>query len=417
MFVLADKPAFSFLGLLALFIVVYYTFYPVFSKFLQRDAAWRERLWKIGDKLDWKALTYGAVLVYLATVALVMYKSKASPLGAALSGADLMGIAIARDGFFTGLHGPDAVLRYIAVILGRAVMPLLLVYLYYIRHRLRHVALFVILLAYMVSLEKAGAIFAITPIILLFIFQKKWQAVFLYSLFLPLCVGLWTFLAVGGIHNNLPPSMQAHVAEQPISPPVASPPQTEINTDQIAKTQQNAERRRIFNFLPFENIWRRRANLVEGDLVSYNALFMVNRIIWIPYITAYDWLRFQDDVLGGKLSMGKSILGISWLQHEEKMPIEQMVYDYQFGKVPGITGSSNTVFFVDAKLAFGWIGAFIYCLLFTLLSAIIFSSRNEALKIASFVVFFTASLSALTATMLSGGLLLYAIICLLLRKQ
>jgi hypothetical protein len=144
---------------------------------------------------------------------------------------------------------------------------------------------------------------------------------------------------------------------------------------------------------------------------------MINRILWVPYITAYDWLKFQDDVLGGNLTLGRSIGVVAWLMEEPRLQLEQKVYAYQFGESPGGAGASNTVFFVDAKLAFGWVGAILYCLIFPLFAAAVFSSRNEVAKVASVTSFFTASVSPLTATLLSGGLAFYVVIASLTRLE
>jgi hypothetical protein len=145
--------------------------------------------------------------------------------------------------------------------------------------------------------------------------------------------------------------------------------------------------------------------------------WIVNRAVWVPYVTAYDWLKFQDDRLGGGITLGRSIGVVAWLSGQPRVQLEQMVYVYQFGESPGGAGASNTVFFVDAKLAFGWIGAVVYCLIFPLLAAAVFSSENDLAKVASTTSFFTAAVSPLTATLLSGGLAFYVAISLLARSK
>jgi hypothetical protein len=108
---------------------------------------------------------------------------------------------------------------------------------------------------------------------------------------------------------------------------------------------------------------------------------------------------------------------LAWLTGQPRLQLEQMVYTYQFGQSPGGAGASNTVFFVDAKLAFGWVGAIAYCFIFPIFAAAVFSSENEVAKVASATSFFTASLSPLTATLLSGGLAFYVMIALLTRLE
>ncbi|NES09201.1 hypothetical protein G3O07_04870 [Pseudomonas laurentiana] len=98
----------------------------------------------------------------------------------------------------------------------------------------------------------------------------------------------------------------------------------------------------------------------------------------MPYITAYDWLEFQRIVLDGHITNGRSISLVHLLYGEPKVPLEKMVYVFEYGASPGGQGASNTVFFVDAKLAFGWLGVLAYCLVFTFCAACIFTSQSGA---------------------------------------
>ncbi|WP_347506101.1 hypothetical protein [Pseudomonas anguilliseptica] len=156
---------------------------------------------------------------------------------------------------------------------------------------------------------------------------------------------------------------------------------------------------------------------VEASAVSGKLLVLFNRIVWIPYITAYDWLGFHRTVLKGELTLGRSVGFVHLLFGEPKMLLEKMVYVYEFGASPGGAGASNTVFFVDAKLAFGWAGVVLYCLIFTFCAAYIFSSGSRVLMVSSFVCFFIASVSSLTATLLSGGLFIYVVLAFLLFER
>jgi hypothetical protein len=121
--------------------------------------------------------------------------------------------------------------------------------------------------------------------------------------------------------------------------------------------------------------------------------------------------------LGGKLTLGRQIGILSRLMSTPRLLLEQMVYQYQYGASPGGGGASNTVFFVDAKVAFGWLGVIAYCMAITLFAAIVFTSVNPVAQIASVTGFFTAALSPLTATLLSGGLFFYLAISVLTRVE
>jgi hypothetical protein len=77
-------------------------------------------------------------------------------------------------------------------------------------------------------------------------------------------------------------------------------------------------------------------------------------------------------------------------------------------------GPANTLFLVDAKLAFGWPGVFVYSFVLACCAAIVFSSSNVVLKFSSINSFLVAIVSPLSATLLSGGLAIFVILALLL---
>jgi hypothetical protein len=156
---------------------------------------------------------------------------------------------------------------------------------------------------------------------------------------------------------------------------------------------------------------------VESGEGVYAIYLLANRVVWIPYITAYDWLKFHDEVLGGELVLGRSIGIVSFLMGKPRVWLDQMVYQFQFGASPRGAGTSNAIFLVDAKLNFGWLGAIMYCVLFTLFAAVVFASQNMVTQVASVTSFLTASVSSLTATLLSGGLLLYIFLALVVRPM
>jgi hypothetical protein len=403
-----DTYAFALIALLPIFALSYYLLYPRFSR-LFGSATVRSWFWRIGKRVNWQLCAWTAALIYVATIAIATYTTRVSPLGAAIGGASLMDIAHARGEFLAKREGFEAILRYAAVILGRSVVPFLITYAYWSEHRLRHIALLALLACYGVSLEKASPLFVFLPLILLRSVQGRWRAAGLHVAALLVAIALFTFLAMGGLHN---PGRATPASDRTSS---ATPSRDDSSPQAGSAVQRHGDPRRhsIFNLAPALGVWP-SARQPNADDPS---LWMINRVVWVPYITAYDWLKFQDDVLDGRPTLGRSIGIVSWLLGKPRLQLEQMVYAYEFGESPGGAGASNTVFFVDAKLAFGWPGAIFYCLIFPLFAAAVFSSENDVAKVASVTSFFTAALSPLTATLLSGGLAFYIAISLLARTR
>jgi hypothetical protein len=242
-------------------------------------------------------------------------------------------------------------------------------------------------------------------LILLRSLQADWKAALAHAVSLLACILLWTFLATGSLHDPAPPGKRdAPVAEVRQPSRVADVP--------AVKRHGDWRRHNIFYFFDTPKLHH-----YGDDAIADPLFWIVNRVIWVPYITAYDWLRFHDDVLDGRLTLGRQIGIFSRLLGSSRLPLEQMVYEYQYGASPGGAGASNTVFFVDAKVAFGWIGALVYCVAFTLFSAVVFTSANPVAQVASVTSFFTAALSPLTATLLSGGLFFFLVVSLLFHLE
>lgn len=409
-YVFGDSYAWSFLAMLGLFVGVYYGLFLKLSGWLKPSQSMRQHLWCIGDKVNWMFLAYLAAALYVCTLLIAGMTVELTPLGAALRGGDWIDIARARADFMANREGGEALLRYSSVIFGRAVMPFIVIYAYWFRLKFRHLLLVGVLLCYLVSLEKASALFLFIPLIILSFQRKVWSCLaFQFVGVIILLVG-WTFLAHGGLYRptNSIAEINKNVVEKAILP-------------ESAKSRGDPRRFDFYqliysrkNFYSVSNEQRGKIPCAKNVLLC-KVEVILNRSLWIPYITAYDWLKLHDEVLGGKLNYGRSIGVIAMMLGETKLDLEGMVYEYEFGTPPGGAGKSNTIFLVDAKLAFGWFGVLLFSLFATFCSMLIVSSKNDIAKIASVSSFITLSVSSLTATLLSGGMFFYILICLLTR--
>lgn len=405
MFVFGDSPANTVVALLGVFVLSYY-----FACFLAvrameiHDAAWAHAgfHWDV----PWRPLAWGAALIYLVTIVVTCLTAPSVPLFAALTGASKFEIAQARAGFLVNRVGDEALLRYIAVIFGRAILPLLVTYLYYTRDRFRHLALAVLLIAYLLALEKASPIFAFLPLIVMRAVEHDRRAALTLAASLIACVGLWTYLAIGSVE----------VAPEPRSPSATeSTPNPRASMAAPAGIGRRGDplRHELLNFVLPDAAYA----AIRQTRAAFEVSWLLNRIVWIPYVTAYDWLKVHEEILKGELHYGRTIGIVSWLMGKPKLDLERVVYEYQFGPSPYGVGGANTIFVIDAKLAFGWAGVVLYCVVFGLCAAVIYMSDNLVVKVASITSIFTASVSSLTATLLSGGLFFYVVLALMLRVQ
>lgn len=408
LFFFRDREAVELLLLILLFAVIYFSSYGFFSKIFLSLAEKSSCFFGVSN-MFWYRLSVLAFCVYAASLGYAVYLADSVPLIIALKSGTLMEIAQARGRFLAGLEGYESLLRYAVFILGRSVMPLVLVAAFVTKSKLRYWLLGALLVFSMLSLEKAAPVFIFLPCILYFFASKHWSSVLASAILMLTSIGVMTILALGGVGDSQSGNVD-RVVEDPAAQQVAIPPGMPI---------QEAMGRPGRFFLPdmIKTKLELETSPVDPTKVSGKLLILLNRIVWIPYVTAYDWLGFHRTVLDGELTLGRSVGFIHHLYGEPKMLLEKMVYVYEFGASPGGAGASNTVFFVDAKLAFGWVGVVLYCLIFTFCAACIFSSGSRVLMVSSVVCFFVASVSSLTATLLSGGLFIYVVLAFLLFER
>lgn len=400
-----DRESIELLFLISLFCIIYFFSYNFFSRIFIYFARILSKLIHV-PKVFWYRLSIVAFIIYAASLAYAVYISPAVPAIVAIKGGTLMDIAQARGQFLAGLEGYESLLRYAVFILGRSVMPLVLVAAFVSKSKLRYWLLISLLLFSMLSLEKAAPVFIFLPCVFYCLASKRWLSAFAVMVLMLASIVVMTVLAMGGIgdsQSRKADTLVTDIAAPQIYIPQGMPIQEPMGVPGRFYLPNLAQTK--FGF---------ETSSVDANAISGKMLVLLNRIVWIPYITAYDWLGFQRAVLNGELTLGRSVGFIHLLYGEPKMLLEKMVYVYEFGASPGGAGASNTVFFVDAKLAFGWWGVVIYSLLFTFCSACIFSSGSRILIVSSVVCFFVASVSSLTATLLSGGLFIYVVLAFLL---
>ncbi|PJE43438.1 MAG: hypothetical protein CUR33_09180 [Pseudomonas sp.] len=350
-----------------------------------------------------------ALVFYIATLAYAAWIADTVPLFIALRGAGLMDIAHSRSQFLAGLVGYESLLRYSAFMLGRSVMPLILVAAFMLKARFRYWLLVLLLVLSMLAMEKAAPIFVLLPLAFYYVMVCRWKAVFMTASIMLGCVLALAFLAGGGNSRSSVDSVSVAATDdssQVLIVPPGMPIQEAMGDPSRA-------------LLPYYLCKHFSDEQYQFDPNKLSAKFtlLLNRVGWVPYITAYDWLEFQRIVLEDRLTLGRSISFVHLLFGEPKMQLEKMVYVYEYGASPGGQGASNTVFFVDAKLAFGWVGVIVYCLVFTFFAACIFTSGSQVLIVSSIVCFIIASVSSLTATLLSGGLFIYFVLSLFLGED
>lgn len=322
-------------------------------------------------KLNINVITFLIFGLYFLMVAFVAITAKEIALFSAIKGASIADLANQREEFIRTRTGWQSILRYMFVMFNSAIIPYWIVLLFSIKHRIRFIILSAFLFVLLLTLEKSLSLLALLPLAVYYLNTKsKKQA--LQIVFMLICfIGLASFLSRGGASSG---------ANQP----------EQLIVD-VEPNQYN-----IFNN-------------------NLQTLYVINRVVWVPYITAIDWLRYQHEVMHDKFTMGRSIGIVSLITGREYIAIEREVFAFEYGQNVTGTGNANTAFFLDGFINWGYLGSLFYSIILGIIVRLFSLTDNIACKCVSYIPFFNLGGSSLTATMFSGGLFILLLILLYIK--
>lgn len=295
-------------------------------------------------------------------------------LVAVFRGASIDELSRSRGDFLGNRTGWEAILPYLYTILKMALMPYAVAALFFAKHKFRFYFLVIFLITLSLTLEKSLALVALIPLIILAANStKKIISIKKLLAFLALFIVFISFLSRGGLD--------------------AAGNSSDFDDGGAAS-------------IP-----------VEYQLIKSNTQisYLANRVIWIPFATAIDWLKYQDQVLDGKYSLGASIGLVAGVIGVEKANFEKEVFRFQWGQNENETGTSNTAYFIDAFVNFSWFGIILYAGILALIVRIIAASDNIPAKSAVYVGLFYLSFNSLPPILFSGGLVFLIFIVLFIK--
>ena len=301
------------------------------------------------------------------------------PLFEAIMGASSSDIANYREMFFKARTGFDRILVYINALFTVSILPFLVALLYLTKSKYRHIFLVFFILTLLLSMEKSLIARAILPLLVLVVngvIIEKYISVNIILGVLFIGLIFITTLTLG-----------------------------RLSSDNVVLIQE---------VIDIDPITARYFIISNPDNVIQ---FLLNRIFWIPYITAIDWLSYFNEILHRDYVYGASSSLISGLFGMERMNLERLVFEYEWGQNESETGSSNTVYFVDIFLNFGWIGVIVSNMIIALVVNFFEFCDNKAANATFFVFAYFIVTSSLIAVLFSSGLLLLMFLMLILKTS
>lgn len=310
---------------------------------------------------------------YMLIIGYVAVTSSQIALVQAFQGVGISELSESRERFLRTRDGWEAFLPYANALFVMALLPYVLASLFYVKHRLRFFYFFIFLSCLSLTLEKSLAILAFLPLIVILVNRGESRNGLRALVFFIVFIVAISFLARGGLQDN---------------------PDLEIN--ESAAT------------IPSEY------KIFDCDI---QACYLGNRVLWIPYATAIDWLKYRKYVLNDNFVFGASTGLGSYILGENRIYLERDVFAFQWGQNETGTGSSNVAYFVDAYVNFSWFGVVLYSLVVALIVKIFYVSDNIPLKSVVFVSLFYLAVNALPPMLTSGGLAVLVFICLFFKPR
>lgn len=315
------------------------------------------------------------------------------PLMSALRGGGEQQLSADRGNFLKTREGWEAILPYISAIMAGSIIPYSLGLLFLQKRGYRWVALFTFTFFTVVSLQKAQFLQAFAPLVVLVAQKRIWsyRALGLLVLVAGCLFYFNTVLARGEF--RLPFFSDTPLAEASNAPESAAHP-----------SEDGVEFSEYFS-------------------ASYVPAGAVDHLLWrtfaVPVFTASDSFRVVDEALSGKLQFGatSSFFApvVSIVTGTPRLNFDALVFEHQWGKSD--IGRSNSVYFVEAFVNFGWIGVFVFSCIVGLVLRLFWKTPDPAMMALWPLFCMNVFQAGLIGTLLSNGFALLFMLAVFVRVQ
>lgn len=147
------------------------------------------------------------------------------------------------------------------------------------------------------------------------------------------------------------------------------------------------------------------------------AQFFIYRLLEVPAQTAIDTLAYWRETWNGEFLFGATNLFFSSILLQERIHLERLVFEYQFGAFETGTGSANAVYVIDAYVNFGLIGVAITSIVVGAVMKLIGRSADPAMRCLAPLMVYSVFFASFFSVMFGNGLLLFLLLKPLLARR
>lgn len=321
-----------------------------------------------------------------------------SALWLSINGGSFESVANARELFTKYRSGGETIFVYLYALLLRSVVPLGLVWLFAKRSQWRYILLVLIIGLLLNSLEKMLPALVIMPLAAYYWLKGDYKKTLYFACLLFIIFFIATYFST--IHPKVTPEIQRELQYKLRSSNIEG---KQMQKPRKADIPSNAFEPLVFvkngNFMIEFNIVN-GMNRIKRNFKPHNTFTKImERALWTPFITAYDWLHLWKNHYGHFLK-GRSIGIIAKLTGYQKINFDKEVHYYQYG----VKDDANALYVADAYINFGFFAVAVYSILIGFFMGFLRLTESLEFISVSTIYAYALSISAVPPNLLSGGI-------------
>lgn len=350
------------------------------------------------------------VVLFLVVGAFLAFTASEIALFSSIQGASGDILFDARAAFTKGRSGLELGMVYLYAMLLKGGLPIAILWLFHVKNKYRWILLALVLFILLLSLEKSLTAMLIVPIAIYYFFVNDRKRFFGF-----VALGM-IFLVLASVLSK---ASDLGIANFGVTKNVLFESEyKEINCDVISDFNVNESSAPCYK----SRFPIRYASLDKNDeyrfLIGSDGFgYFLNRVIWIPFVTSYDSLKYWYDVHGGVNLLGATSLPLAFIFELPYVNIEQAVFISQFGGEDDSPGRANTFFAVDSYINFGFLGVVISSMFCGFLFGWLSRCSQPVVAAAAMVTSYSLASNSLMPMIWSGGILVFVILIGVWRSQ
>ncbi|MGB3024317.1 hypothetical protein [Paradevosia shaoguanensis] len=336
-----------------------------------------------------RVAAFGVWGAFVVLVFVILATADNIPFLNALSGASTaQDLIVQRQDFLAARQGWEAALPYLNVMFMGSIIPYALAVMFVNMHRLRWIALPLVMAYSLLALEKILLVKVLTPLFILAMQRRVWNAAILVLMSV-LTLGLFyltTYLSRGETSSEEMAFAEAMSHASPAAQAASG-----------------------FSVATYFSTDYRPSGAID---------LLIWRSIAVPIFTAADALKVIDTELDNQLQFGATSTFLAPLAKivtgRDKINFDAMVYTYQWGSH---LGRANSAYFNEASVNFGWPGVVGFSLIIGLCLRLFSRSPDPAFAALWPLFCWNVFQAGLIGTLLSNGFLLVFAFMLFVRLE